>query len=172
MKQYALLHGVCGLAEGYSDTTVRWFSDLDKAMEAKQQSLALLSITEHEEIESSTDGMQDIITFSHDESEAEILKIIPVEYMWSDNPLIQPHICREYLVWNQMDCRAEWGGKYLLSDLGVIKDLCERLDAIAVAVGVEPLHEFVKDLRRYGNAMFDADDICIYYFEIPKSTKQ
>ena len=31
MKYYALLHSVCGLAEGYSDTTFRWINDLDKA---------------------------------------------------------------------------------------------------------------------------------------------
>ena len=61
MKYYALLHAVCGLAEGYSDTTVRWFNDLDKAMEAKQKLLARLMETEHEEIVSTTDGMQDII---------------------------------------------------------------------------------------------------------------
>ena len=61
MKYYALLHAVCGLAEGYSDTTVRWFNDLDKAMEAKQSSLQSLMDEIHEEIVSTTDGMQDIV---------------------------------------------------------------------------------------------------------------
>ena len=39
-----------------------------------------------------------------------------------------------------------------------------------VAVFVEVFHEFVNDLWYGGAAMFDADDICIYYFKLPKLT--
>ena len=165
MKQYALLHGVCGLAEGYSDTTVRWFNDLDKAMEAKQTTLARLMETEHEEVESSTDGMQDIVIIDDDNSEHEIVKIIELKPTWPENPWIT-----EYLVWDQMDCIAPYDGDYMPTDMAVIKDLCERLEAVAVAIEVEPLHEFVRDLYYKGDAMFDADDICIYYFRVPKLT--
>ena len=66
MKYYALLHAVCGLAEGYSDTTVRWFNDLDKAMEAKRRTLESL-MCRYEEVTSTTDGMQDIITIDSNE---------------------------------------------------------------------------------------------------------
>lgn len=163
MKLYALLHGVCGLAEGYSDTTVRWYKTLDEAIEAKQKSLVGLMMATHEEIQSTTDGMQDIITFSHDEAEAEILKIIPVEPMWNESSV------KEYLVWNQMDCHGEWGGEYLPSDMGVVKDLCERLEAVSDEVSVETLHEFIRDLWYNGDAMFDADDLCVHYFRVPKT---
>ena len=78
MKYYALLHGVCGLAEGYSDTTVRWFNDPDKAMQAKQRTLESL-MCRYEEIVSSTDGMQDIVIIDDDNSEHEIVKIIEVK---------------------------------------------------------------------------------------------
>ena len=163
MKYYALLHGVCGLAEGYSDTTVRWFDDLDKAIEAKQKSLAGLIKTKHEEIVSSTDGTQDIIVYSHDESEEEILKIIPYE------PIFESKQHREYLIWDQMNCEAPFDGEYLPSDMGVIKDLCERQEAVADTFDVESFHEFVRDLWYGGAAMFDGDDTCVYYFKIPKS---
>jgi hypothetical protein len=163
MKYYALLHGVCGLSEGYSDTTVRWFNDLDKAMEAKKTTLARLMETEHEEVESSTDGMQDIVTFSNDESEAETLRIIELKPTWPENKDIS-----EYLVWDQMNCIAPYDGDYLPTEMGVIKDLCERLKAVAVAIEVEPLHEFVNDIWYENTAMFDADDLCVYYFKIPK----
>jgi len=163
MKYYALLHGVCGLAEGYSDTTVRWFNDLDKAMEAKQKTLTVLRGLHYDEIESTTDGMQDIITFSHDEGEAEILRIIELKPTWPENNSIS-----EYLVWDQMNCIAPYDGDYMPTDMAVIKDLCERLEAVAVAIEVEQIHEFVRDLW-YGNtAMFDADDLCVYYFQMPK----
>lgn len=163
MKYYALLHGVCGLAEGYSDTTVRWFNDLDKAMEAKQTTLARLMDSEHEEIVSSTDGMQDIVIIDDDNSEHEIVKIIELKPTWPENRAIS-----EYFVWDQMDCEAPFDGDYMPTDLSVIKDLCERQEAVADTFDVEAFHEFVRDLW-YGNtAMFDADDICIYYFKMPK----
>jgi len=163
MKYYALLHGVCGLAEGYSDTTVRWFNDLDKAMEAKQKSLARLMETEHEEIVSSTDGTQDIIIYDDLNSEQEILKIIQLKPTWPENKDI-----REYLVWDQMNCEAPYDGDYLPTDMAVIKDLCERQEAVADTFDVEAFHEFVNDLWYGGAAMFDADDLCIYYFKMPK----
>ena len=163
MKNYALLHAVCGLAEGYSDTTVRWFKTLDEAMEAKQKSLARLMETEHEEIVSSTDGTQDIIIYDDLNSEQEILKIIPYE------PVFESQHHREYLIWDQMNCEVGFDGEYLPSDMGVIKDLCERQEAVADTFDIESFHEFIRDLWYGGAAMFDADDLCIYYFKIPKS---
>ena len=163
MKYYALLHGVCGLAEGYSDTTVRWFNDLDKAMEAKQKSLARLMETEHEEIVSSTDGTQDIIIYDDLNSEHEIVKIIELKPTWPENKDV-----REYLVWDQMNCEAPYDGDYLPTDMAVIKDLCERQEAVADTFDVEAFHEFVRDIWYGGIAMFDADDLCVYYFQVPK----
>ena len=163
MKYYALLHAVCGLAEGYSDTTVRWFNDLDKAMEAKQKSLAGLTTATYDVIESTTDGMQDIVVFNQDEGEEEILKIIEVKPTWPENNGIA-----EYFVWDQMNCEAPFDGDYMPTDLSVIKDLCERQEAVADTFDVEAFHEFVRDLWYEGVAMFDADDLCIYYFQMPK----
>jgi hypothetical protein len=163
MKYYALLHGVCGLAEGYSDTTVRWFNDLDKTLEAKQKLLARLMETEHEEIVSNTDGMQDIIIYDDLNSEQEIVKIIEVKPTWPESKDIS-----EYLVWDQMNCEAPYDGEYLPTDMAVIKDLCERQEAVADTFDVEAFHEFVNDLWYGGAAMFDADDLCIYYFQMPK----
>jgi hypothetical protein len=163
MSKYALLHGVCGLAEGYSSTTVRWYKTLDEAMEAKQKSLAGLMMAAHESVISSTDGMQDIIVFDDLNGEQEIIKIIPY------TPVFDNEYIHEYLVWNQMETHAEWGGGHLPNDMGVMKDLCERLESVADEVSVDILHEFVRDLWYGKKAMFDADDICIYYFRIPKS---
>ena len=165
MKYYALLHGVCGLAEGYSDTTVRWFNDLDKAMETKQKSLARLMETDHEEVVSSTDGLQDIIIYDDLNSEQEILKIIELKPMWPTSSSV-----REWFVWDQMNCEAPYDGEYMPTDMAVITDLCERQAAVAGTFDVEVFHEFVRDLWYGGAAMFDADDICIYYFKLPKLT--
>ena len=166
MKYYALLHGVCGLAEGYSDTTVRWFNDLDKAMEAKQSLLARLMETEHEEIVSNTDGMQDIVIIDDDNSEHEIVKIIELKPMWPESSWV-----REWFVWDQMNCEAPFDGDYMPTDMAVIKDLCERQEAVADTFHVVSLHDFVNDLWYGGVAMFDSDDLCVYYFRVPKPTE-
>ena len=163
MKYYALLHAVCGLAEGYSDTTVRWFNDLDKAMEAKQKLLAILMNEIHVDVRSTTDGMQDIVVYNHDEAEEEIVKIIELKPTWSENATIS-----EWLVWDQMNCEAPYDGGYLPTDMAVIKDLCERQEAVADSLDIESFHEFVNDLWYGSSAMFDGDDLCIYYFKMPK----
>ena len=162
MKNYALLHAVCGLAEGYSDTTVRWFKTLDEAMEAKKKLLERLMNELHVDVRSTTDGMQDIVVYNFDNAEEEIVKIIP--YI----PLFSKQGQREYLVWNQMDCQVEYDGEHLPTDMGVFVDLCDRLEAVTDTVSVELLHEFINDLWYGSAAMFDADDICIYYFKIPQ----
>ena len=107
-----------------------------------------------------TDGMQDsvvYITISR-RCEHEIVKIIELKPVWPNNRAI----C-EYLVWDQMNCEAPYDGDYMPSDMAVIKDLCERQEAVSDSFDVEAFHEFVSDL-----AMFDADDLCIYYFQMPK----
>lgn len=167
MKYYALLHGVCGLAEGYSDTTVRWFNDLDKALEAKAKLRAsLMDDDKAESCTTTTDGMQSVINYDIDECEHEILKIIELKPSFPEMVSV-----REFFVWDQMNCEAPYDGEYLPTDMAVIKDLCERQEAVADTFNVESFHEFVRDLWYGGTAMFDADDLCIYYFRLPKEFK-
>ena len=78
MKLYASIHGVCGLAEGYSDTTAQFFKTLEQAKEHKARILDLLMKEEHESVVSLSNGMQDTIIMNDDESEHEILKIVEV----------------------------------------------------------------------------------------------
>ena len=164
MKYYALLHGVCGLTEGYSDTSVRWFNDLDKALEAKGKLVAkLMDISHAESCTTSTDGTESVVNFDSEECEHEIVRIIELKPTWPESKDI-----REYLVWDQMNCEAPFDGEYLPSNMAVIKDLCERQEAVADTFDVEVFHEFVRDLWYGGAAMFDADDLCMYYFKMPK----
>ena len=53
--------------------------------------------------------------------------------------------------------------------MGVVKDLCERMESVDETFSVDALHEFIRDLWYNGDAMFDSDDLCVYYFKIPKS---
>ena len=167
MKYYALLHGVCGLAEGYSDTTVRWFNDLAKALEAKGKLVTILMDDDNaESCTTSTDGTESVINYDIEECEHEIVKIIELKPSFPEMVSV-----REFFVWDQMNCEAPYDGEYLPTDMAVIKDLCERQEAVADTFNVESFHEFVRDLWYGGTAMFDADDLCIYYFRLPKEFK-
>ena len=104
MKLYASIHGVCGLAEGYSDTTVQFFKTLEQAKEHKARLLALLMKAEHEEVITHTDGTQDIIVYDDLNSEQEILKIVEVNPLYDiDKPDPANSSKREWLMWNQLD---------------------------------------------------------------------
>ena len=125
MKLYASIHGVCGLAEGYSDTTVQFFKTLEQAKEHKARLLDLLMKEEVEAIESNrgfsgglvveslSDGTQDIITMNEDECEQEILKIVEVNPLWDTDKPLNPanSSTREWLMWNQMDCDVMYDGE-------------------------------------------------------------
>jgi hypothetical protein len=170
MKLYASLHGVCGLAEGYSDTTVQFFKTLEQAKEHKARLLALLMKEEHEEIITHTDGTQDIIVMNDLESEHEILKIIEVNPLW-DTDHFNPanSSTREWLMWNQMDCEAMYDGEYLPTDMGCIKEATDALHGTTESMPMYEWADFVGGIYYRGEAMLDADDVCIHFFRIPKS---
>ena len=170
MKLYASLHGVCGLAEGYSDTTVQFFKTLEQAKEHKARLLALLMKEEHEEIITHTDGTQDIIVMNDLESEHEILKIIEVNPRWGTdhfNPANSRK--REWLMWNQMECEAMYDGEYLPTDMGCIKEATDAMHGTTESMPMYEWADFVGGIYYRGEAMLDADDVCIHFFRIPKS---
>ena len=170
MKLYASLHGVCGLAEGYSDTTVQFFKTLEQAKEHKARILALLMKGEHEEVITHTDGTQDIITMNEEECEQEILKIVEVNPLWdTDKPDSANGSTREWLMWNQLDCEAMYDGEYLPTDIGCIKEATDAIHGTTESMPMDEWADFVGDIFYRGEAMLDTTDVCIHFFRIPKS---
>mgnify|MGYP000155415776 CR=1 FL=1 len=170
MKLYASIHGVCGLAEGYSDTTVQFFKTLEQAKEHKDRLLALLMKDEPEEVITLSDGTQDIIVMNDDESYHEILKIVEVNPLWdTDKPDPANSNVREWLMWNQMDTEVMYDGEFLPTDMGCIKEATDALYGTNESMLMEPWAEFVGGIFYRGEAMLDADDVCIHFFRVPKS---
>ena len=175
MKLYALLHGVCGLAEGYSDTTVRWFNDLDKAMEAKRRALESL-MCRYEEVISQANGLEDIIVINDDESEHEILKVLEIEPMYDSTSGIY---FREWFVWDQMDNEPYCDG-YCPSDMGSVKAALEAIEyraplrgrGLARTFDLDAFKDFFNDLWYNSQSTLDCDDLCLHFFRIPKNIKQ
>ncbi len=170
MKLYASIHGVCGLAEGYSDTTAQFFKTLEQAKEHKARILDLLMKDEPEEVITLSDGTQDIIVMNDDESYHEILKIVEVDPLW-DTDHFNPANSRtcEWLMWNQMDTEVMYDGEYLPTDMGCIKEATDVLYGTNESMLMEPWADFVGGIFYRGAAMLDADDVCIHFFRIPKS---
>jgi len=170
MKLYASLHGVCGLAEGYSDTTVQFFKTLEQAKEHKARILDLLMKDEPEEVITLSDGTQDIIVMNDDESYHEILKIIEVNPLWDvDHFNPANSSTREWLMWNQMDTEVMYDGEFLPTDMGCIKEATDALYGTNESMLMEPWSDFVGGIFYRGEAMLDADDVCIHFFRVPKS---
>jgi hypothetical protein len=170
MKLYASIHGVCGLAEGYSDTTVQFFKTLEQAKEHKARILDLLMKDEPEEVITLSDGTQDIIVMNDDESLHEILKIVEVNPLW-DTDHFNPanSSTREWLMWNQMDTEVMYDGEFLPTDMGCIKEATDALYGTNESMLMEPWSDFVGGIFYRGEAMLDADDVCIHFFRVPKS---
>tara|TARA_R110000824_G_scaffold42896_8_gene125734 strand:+ start:1580 stop:2101 length:522 start_codon:yes stop_codon:yes gene_type:complete len=170
MKLYASIHGVCGLAEGYSETTVQFFKTLEQAKEHKARTLAFLMKTEHEEVITHTDGTQDIIVYDDLNSEQEILKIVEVNPLWdTDKPDPANSNVREWLMWNQMESEAMYDGEYLPTDMGCIKEATDAIHGTVESIPMDEWADFVGGIYYRGEAMLDADDVCIYFFRVPKS---
>jgi len=170
MKLYASIHGVCGIAEGYSDTTAVFFRTLEQAKEHKARLLDGLLKLEPEEIVSLSDGTQDIVTYSSDEAEEEILKIVEVNPLWdTDKPAPANGSTREWLMWNQLDCEAMYDGEYLPTDMGCIKEATDALHGTVESIPMDEWADFVGGIYYRGEAMLDADDTIIHFFRVPKS---
>ncbi len=170
MKLYASIHGVCGLAEGYSDTTAQFFKTLEQAKEHKARILALLMEEEHESVISLSNGLQDTVIMNDDEAEHEILKIVEVNPLW-DTDHFNPanSSTREWLMWNQMDTEVMYDGEFLPTDMGCIKEATDAMYGANESMLMEPWADFVGGIYYRGEAMLDADDVCIHFFRVPKS---
>jgi len=170
MKLYASIHGVCGLAEGYSETTVQFFKTLEQAKEHKARVLAFLTKFEHEEVITHTDGTQDIIVYDDLNSKQEILKIVEVNPLYDiDKPDPANGSTREWLMWNQMDTEVMYDGEFLPTDMGCVKEATDALHGTVESIPMDEWADFVGGIYYRGEAMLDADDVCIYFFRIPKS---
>jgi len=183
MKLYASIHGVCGLAEGYSDTTAAFFKTLDEAKAHKAKILELLMKEEVEAIESNrgfsgglvveslSDGTQDIITMNEDECEQQILKIVELSPIW-DTGRDADNVTTEWFCWNQMDNEAVYGGEsfkdwYLPTDMGLIMESMEWLGKDST-IDLEMYQEFVSGVYFRSQTFIDADDVVIHCFRLPK----
>ena len=185
MKQYAVIHAVAGLFEGYSDTTCEFFP---KRGFAEKHIKQLLDGYREDEmcvcIEHQDDGAEVTMTRDYDNYKAcvpsdmehddwvaengddvsvEVFRIIELDM---SNRSDSTESC--WLTWDQLEATQAWDYTPLCMSLvaRVSSDVLENAGKYS-----EPLYqlnEFIQSVYYRNHAFIDVDDYVMHAFRIPK----
>ena len=187
MKQYAVIHAVAGLFEGYSDTTCEFFPTKEAAQKHIDQ--ILLDYGKDEmcvNIEHSGDMMHTFVTMTRDHEDyhacvpsdmdhddwvadngddcsVEVFRIIELDM---SNRSDSTESC--WLTWDQQETSPAWDYFPLCMSLvaRVSSDVMENAGEYS-----EPLYqlnEFIQSVYLSNHAFIDVDDYTMHAFRIPK----
>ena len=181
MKIYALIHGVCGTAEGYSETECYFHKDKASAVKDQSQWLSVYTEAPHDEVIISADRDEFLIVRNDDESDVVILRIVEVNPTW-DTGRDADNVIAEWFCWNQMDNDPMYEdagdravrhidgiskGNYLPTDMGLIQESMEWLGRDST-IDLEMYQEFVAGVYYRSHTFIDADDVAIHCYRLPK----
>tara|TARA_R100001509_G_scaffold131025_1_gene84460 strand:- start:543 stop:1211 length:669 start_codon:yes stop_codon:yes gene_type:complete len=192
MKYYAVIHGVCGLYEGYSDTTCDWFPTEEAAQKHVKQCLDTYREDEMcVNIDHSGDMMHTFVTMDRDpdnyaacvpsdmdhddyvaehgdDVSVEVFRIVEV-----DKPYRSDTTESVWLTWDQQDCSVAWDYYPLCMSL-VARVSSDVLDTTNDDYPTQSLHnlaqlgEFISAVYYRKEAFIDIDDYTMHAFRIPK----
>ena len=186
MKQYAVIHAVAGLFEGYSDTTCEFFPDkglakkhLKQIIETYQGDEMCVSIEQPD-----VDSLDITLTREYDDYKAcvpsdmthddwvaenvddvsvEVFRVIELDM---SNRSGSTESC--WLTWNQLEADQAWDYTPLCMSL-VARVSSDVTDSTSDAVdGLEQLTEFISAVYYRNHAFIDVDDYSMHAFRIPK----
>ena len=189
MKQYAVIHAVAGLFEGYSDTTCEFFP---KRALADKHILQILSGYRMDEMcvdIDASDPMNVIVTMTgqyedyhacvpfdmeHDDWVAENMDDVSVEVFRvievdMSNRSDSTESC--WLTWNQLEADQAWDYFPLCMSLvaRVSSDLYSNAnDEDAKGQALNELTDFIQSVYKLNHASIDCDDYVMHAFRIPK----
>ena len=185
MKQYAVIHAVAGLFEGYSDTTCEFFPK--RAFADKHISQILGDYRKDEmcvDIDDS-DPMNVIVTLTRDYEDyaacvpsdmthddwvadngddctVEVYRIIELDM---SNRSDSTESC--WLTWDQQDTCPAWDYQPLCMSL-VARVSSDVMDNDQSVHGLEQLTDFISSVYYGSHAFIDIDDYVMHAFRIPK----
>ena len=185
MKQYAVIHAVAGLFEGYSDTTCEFFP---KRGFAEKHIKQILDDYRKDEmcvcIEHQDDGAEVTMTrdyenyaacvpsdMEHDDWVAENMDDVSVEVfriieLDMSNRSDSTESC--WLTWDQLDATQAWDYTPLCMSL-VARVSSDMQDAGGDAYHIqEQLNDFIQSVYYRNHAFIDVDDYSMHAFRIPK----
>ncbi len=187
MKQYAVIHAVAGLFEGYSDTTCEFFPKRGFAEKHIKQILddyrkdemcvniehqdggdAEVTMTrEYEDYHSCVpvfEDHDDWVAENGDDCSVEVFRIIEIDAWRYDNKDTTEHM---WLTWDQQDCSVAWDYFPLCMSL-VARVSSDVMDNQPDEHGLEQLTDFISSVYMGNHALIDIDDYVLHAFRIPK----
>jgi hypothetical protein len=183
MKQYAVIHAVAGLFEGYSDTSCEFFPTREAAEKHIKQFLddyredEMCVNIEHQE---SGDAEVTMTRYHEDyhvcvpsdmehddwvsENDAcvEVFRIIEI-----DNAYRKDTTESCWLTWDQQDTTQAWDYFPLCMSL-VARVSSDVMDNDPSVHGLEQLTDFIQSVYYRNHAFIDIDDYTMHAFRIPK----
>ena len=185
MKQYAVIHAVAGLFEGYSDTTCEFFPKRGFAEKHIKQILdeyrkdEMCVNIDHRELDIYVTLTRDYENYhacvpsdmEHDDYVAEFMDDVSVEVfriieLDMSNRSDSTESC--WLTWDQLDATQAWDYTPLCMSL-VARVSSDVMASTSDAVdGLEQLTEFISAVYYRNRAFIDVDDYSMHAFRIPK----
>ncbi len=185
MKQYAVIHAVAGLFEGYSDTTCEFFPDRGLADKHLKQILdeyrkdEMCVDIDHRELDiyvtltrqyedyaacvPSDMDHDDYVAENMDDVSVEVFRIIELDM---SNRSDSTESC--WLTWDQLDATQAWDYTPLCMSL-VARVSSDVLDnAGQYSDPLYQLNEFIQSVYYRNHAFIDVDDYVMHAFRIPK----
>ena len=186
MKQYAVIHAVAGLFEGYSDTTCEFFPkrgladkhivDILKGYRKDEMCVNIDHRTENEvyvTMDRDPDNYRACVPsdMAHDDYVAEHMDDVSVEVfrvIEIDNPYRKDTTESCWLTWNQLEATQAWDYTPLCMSL-VARVSSDMQDAGGDAYHIqEQLNDFIQSVYYRSHAFIDVDDYVMHAFRIPK----
>jgi hypothetical protein len=186
MKQYAVIHAVAGLFEGYSDTTCEFFPDKGLAKKHLKQiietyqgdemcvsieqpdvdSLDITLTREYDDYKACVPSdmeHDDWVAENMDDVSVEVFRVIELDM---SNRSGSTESC--WLTWDQLDASQAWDYYPLCMSL-VARVSSDVMDSTSDSVdALEQLTDFIHNVYMGNHAFIDVDDYSMHAFRIPK----
>lgn len=185
MKQYAVIHAVAGLFEGYSDTTCEFFPNKgfakkhlmqiietyqgdEMCVSIEQPDVDSLDITltrDYEDYKACVPSdmtHDDWVEDNGDDCTVEVFRVIEIDM---SNRSDSTESC--WLTWNQQDCCVAWDYNPLCMSL-VVRTASDVMEYDPSTHGLEQLTDFISSVYYRSHAFIDVDDYVMHAFRIPK----
>jgi len=185
MKQYAVIHAVAGLFEGYSDTTCEFFPNKgfakkhlmqiietyqgdEMCVSIEQPDVDSLDITltrDYEDYKACVPSdmtHDDWVADNGDDCTVEVFRVIEIDM---SNRSDSTESC--WLTWDQLDNCQAWDYQPLCMSL-VARVASDVMDNDQSNHGLEQLTDFISSVYYRSHAFIDVDDYVMHAFRIPK----
>jgi len=186
MKQYAVIHAVAGLFEGYSDTTCEFFpkrgfadkhiNDIlseyrkDKMCveidDSDPTNICVTMTRQYEDYHACVPfdmEHDDWVAENGDDVSVEVFRIIEVDGQKANHPNTES--C--WLTWDQLEATQAWDYTPLCMSL-VARVSSDVMDNDQSVEALEQLTDFISSVYMGNHAFIDVDDYVMHVFRIPK----